>query len=184
LDENTGNGQSPGLVLVYTGNGKGKTTASLGIALRAMGYNLKVCMIQFVKGAQFTGELNGGRLLAPNFRIIRGGKGFVRKARDRKTLSQHIAAATKTLRTSKKIISSGKYDIVILDEINYAMSRKLIRVRPVLELIREKPERVNLVLTGRGAPRSIINAADLVTEMRKVKHPYDRGVPARRGIDL
>ena len=170
--------------MVFTGDGKGKTTASLGIALRAAGYDMKVCMIQFVKGSQVTGELRGSQLLAPSFRIIRGGKGFVRNVRDKKSLSQHLAAARKALRLSERIISSGAYDIVILDEINYAMSAKLIKVRPVLDLIRRKPADVSLVLTGRRAPHSIINAADLVTEMRKIKHPYDKGVSARKGIDF
>lgn len=176
--------RSRGWVIVYTGEGKGKTTASLGIALRAAGYGMKVCMIQFVKGSWFTGELKSSRSLAPNFRIIRAGKGFVGILGDKKPLSKHIAAAKKALRTSEKIIGSGLYDIVILDEINYALNRKLIGVRAVLALIRRKPAHVCLVLTGRGAPRRIIDAADLVTEMRKIKHPYDKGMTARKGIDF
>jgi len=145
---------------------------------------MKVCMIQFVKGSWFTGELKSSHLLAPNFRIIRAGKGFVGILGDTKPLSQHMAAAKRALRTSEKIIASGLYDIVILDEINYALSRKLIRVQAVLGLIRRKPAHVCLVLTGRGAPRRIIDAADLVTEMRKIKHPYDKGMTARKGIDF
>ena len=145
---------------------------------------MKVCMIQFVKGSWFTGELKSGRLLAPSFRIIRAGKGFVGILDDRKPLSQHIAAAKEALRTSEKIIGSGLYDIVILDEINYALNRKLIGVRAVLDLIHRKPAHVCLVLTGRGAPRPIVEAADLVTEMRKIKHPYDKGMTARKGIDF
>jgi len=180
----TGKARSAGWVIVYTGEGKGKTTASLGIAFRAAGHGMKVCMIQFVKGSWFTGELKSGRLLAPSFRIIRAGKGFVGILDDRKPLSQHIAAAKEALRTSERIIGSGLYDIVILDEINYALNRKLIGVRAVLGLIHRKPAHVCLVLTGRGAPRPIVEAADLVTEMRKIKHPYDKGMTARKGIDF
>jgi len=176
--------RSRGLVIVYTGDGKGKTTASLGIALRAAGYDMKVCMIQFVKGSWFYGELKSCKLLVPSFRIIPAGKGFVGIIDDKKPLSQHIAAAREALRTSKKIISSGLYDIVILDEINCAVNLKLIGVRPVLELIQQRPLHVSLVLTGRRAPQPIIDVADLVTEMRKIKHPYDKGMTARKGIDF
>jgi cob(I)alamin adenosyltransferase len=180
----TGNENSRGWVIVYTGEGKGKTTAALGIALRAIGHNMKVCVIQFIKGSWFTGELKGGQLLAPSFKIIRAGKGFVKIIDDRKPFSAHIAAAKEALRTSEKVISSGLYDVVILDEINYAANRKLIGLRAVLGLIRRKPARVALVLTGRGAPQPIIALADLVTEMRKIKHPYDKGMTARKGIDF
>jgi cob(I)alamin adenosyltransferase len=176
--------RSRGLVIVYTGDGKGKTTASLGIALRATGYNMKVCMIQFIKGSWFYGELNSCKLLAPSFRIIPAGRGFVGIIDDDKPLAQHIAAAREALRASKKMISSGLYDIVILDEINYAVNLKLIGVDAVLRLIRQRPIHVSLVLTGRRAPQPIIDVADLVTEMRKIKHPYDKGMTARKGIDF
>jgi cob(I)alamin adenosyltransferase len=179
-----GNGRSRSWVIVYTGEGKGKTTASLGMALRAVGYDLKVCMIQFVKGSWPSGELKSSRLLAPNFRIIRAGKGFVGIIDDKRPVSEHIAAAKEALRKSEAVISSGRYDIVILDEINYAVNRKLIGVGAVLRLIRRRPVHVNLVLTGRGAPQRVIDAADLVTDMRKIKHPYDRGMTARKGIDF
>lgn len=180
----TGSERSRGWVIVYTGEGKGKTTASLGIALRAAGHDMKVCMIQFVKGSWFSGELKSSQLLAPSFRIIRAGRGFVGIIDDKKPLSEHIAAAKVALRLSEKIISSGLYDIVILDEINYALNRKLVGLRAVLRLIRRRPIHVTLVLTGRGAPRRIVDVADLVTEMRKIKHPYDKGMTARKGIDF
>lgn len=173
-----------GWVIVYTGDGKGKTTAALGIALRASGHNMRVCMIQFVKGSWFTGELKSSQLLAPNFEIMRGGKGFVGIIDDKRPFSEHVTAAKKALGESEKIISSGMYDIVILDEINYAVNRKLIGIRSVLSLIRHRPANVTLVLTGRRAPQAIINSADLVTEMRKIKHPYDKGMTARKGIDF
>jgi len=176
--------KSRGWVIVYTGDGKGKTTAALGIALRASGHNMKVCMIQFVKGSWFTGELKSSQLLAPNFEIVRAGKGFVGIIDDKKPFSEHVAAAKKAMRESEKMISSGMYDIVILDEINYAVNRKLIGIRSVLSLIHGRPANVTLVLTGRGAPRAIIDSADLVTEMRKIKHPYEKGMTARKGIDF
>ena len=180
----TGTKRSRGLIIVYTGDGKGKTTASLGIALRAVGYDMKVCMIQFVKGSWFYGELKSCKLLAPSFRIIPAGKGFVGIIDDKRPLSQHIAAAREALRTSEKIISSGLYDVVILDEINCAVNLKLIGLRSVLGLIQQRPLHVSLVLTGRRAPQPIIDVADLVTEMRKIKHPYDKGMTARKGIDF
>jgi len=176
--------RSRGLVIVYTGDGKGKTTASLGIALRAVGYDMKVCMIQFIKGSWFYGELKSCQLLAPNFRIIPAGKGFVGIMDDKKPISQHTNAAREAFRLSKKIISSGLYDIVILDEINYAVNLKLIGVHDVLELIRRRPIHVSIVLTGRRASRQIIDVADLVTEMRKIKHPFDKRMTARKGIDF
>jgi len=176
--------RSRGLVIVYTGDGKGKTTAALGMALRATGYSMKVCMIQFIKGSWFYGELKSCKLLAPNFRIIPAGKGFIGTVDDDKPISQHIAAAREALRASKKIISSGSYDVVILDEINYAINLKLIGLAEVLGLIRKRPLHVSLVLTGRRAPQQLIDVADLVTEMRKIKHPYDKGMTARKGIDF
>jgi len=179
-----GHESSRSWVIVYTGDGKGKTTAALGMALRAIGYGMKVCMIQFIKGSLFTGELKSSKSLASGFRIIRAGEGFVGILGDKKPLSQHIAAAREALRVSAETITSGLYDIVILDEINYAMSRKLVGVRPVLQLIRRRPVHVTLVLTGRRAPQQIIDVADLVTEMRKIKHPYDTGLTARKGIDF
>jgi cob(I)alamin adenosyltransferase len=180
----TTSGRSRGLVIVYTGDGKGKTTASLGIALRAAGYGMKVCMVQFIKGSWFYGELKSCKLLAPSFRIIPAGAGFVGIIDDKRPFAQHVAAARGALRASKKIISSGLYDIVILDEINYAVDLKLIGLQAVLALIRQRPIHVSLVLTGRRAPQPIIDVADLVTEMRKIKHPYDKGMTARRGIDF
>ncbi len=179
-----GSERSRGLIIVYTGDGKGKTTASLGLALRAAGHDMRVCMIQFIKGSWFTGELKSCKFLAPNFRIIPAGRGFVGIIDDKKPRSQHAAAARRAFLVSGKIISSGLYDVVILDEINCAISLKLIKPQAVLELIQQRPDHVNLVLTGRRAPRLIIDAADLVTEMRKIKHPYDKGMTARKGLDF
>ena len=170
-----------GLVQVYTGSGKGKTTAALGLAMRAIGHGLTVYMIQFMKGKTNYGELHSAKRL-PNFKIEQFGRpSFVDK---KKPAQADIKGAEKALRKAKKIIESGKWAIVILDEINVALDYKLIQVKDVLELVRSKPHHVELVLTGRKAPKSMISVADLVSEVREVKHPYrTRKLKSRRGIE-
>lgn len=173
-----------GLVIVYTGKGKGKTTAALGMVLRAVGHGLKVAMIQFIKGSWYYGELAGSSRLKPDFELIAAGKGFVGIIDDNKPIEDHINAARGALQISKEKITSGKYDIVILDEINYAVKLKLISVDDVLELIKLKPKKTTLVLTGNYASKKVIEAADLVTEMKEIKHPYRDGRKAKRGVDF
>lgn len=173
-----------GLVIVYTGGGKGKTTAALGMALRAVGHGFKVAMIQFIKGSWFYGELNSSAKLEPNFELVAAGKGFVGIIDDNKPLEDHVNAAQEALRISREKIASGKYDIIILDEINYAVNLKLITVDDVLELIKNKPKNMTLVLTGNYAKEKVIEAADLVTEMKEIKHPYREGKKAKRGVDF
>lgn len=173
-----------GLVIVYTGKGKGKTTAALGMALRALGHGFKVLMIQFIKGEWFYGELSSSSKLEPDFELVAAGKGFVGIIDDDKPREDHVAAAKEALRISKEKIASGKYDIVILDEINYAVNLKLISVDDVLELIKIKPKHTTLVLTGNYANEKVIESADLVTEMREIKHPYKQGKKAKRGVDF
>ncbi|MEM3085166.1 MAG: cob(I)yrinic acid a,c-diamide adenosyltransferase [Nitrososphaerales archaeon] len=172
------------LVIVYTGNGKGKTTAALGIALRAVAYNYKICMIQFIKGEWFYGELSGSSRLEPDFELVAAGRGFVGIIDDDKPIMDHVSAAKEALRISREKITSGKYDIVILDEINYAVNLNLISVTDVLELIRMKPKHTTLVLTGNYAHKEVIENADLVTEMREIKHPYKLGKKAKKGVDF
>lgn len=173
-----------GLVIVYTGKGKGKTTAALGMALRALGHGFKVVMVQFIKGEWFYGELSSSSKLEPDFELVAAGKGFVGIIDDDKPREDHVAAAKEALRISKEKIASGKYDIVILDEINYAVNLKLISVDDVLELIKIKPKHTTLVLTGNYANEKVIESADLVTEMREIKHPYKQGKKAKRGVDF
>jgi cob(I)alamin adenosyltransferase len=169
-----------GLIQVYTGTGKGKTTAALGLALRAVGKGLKVYMIQFMKGDIEYGEITTAKSMA-NFEIIQIGRpDFVDKANPAEI---DIELANKALDHAREIIGCNKYDIVILDEINIAMDWKLIEVGKVIELIKSKPEHIELVLTGRYAPQEIIDIADLVTEMQEIKHPYNDGVEARDGIE-
>lgn len=169
-----------GLVQVYTGNGKGKTTAAFGLALRAIGRGLKVYVIQFIKGGFDYGELYIVDKL-PNLTLKAFGRGkFIMKEPSK----EDIKNAEEALSLAETVVKSGEYDMVVLDEINVALNLKLISLERVLELIRNKPKHVELVLTGRYAPEEIINAADLVTEMKEVKHPYNKGYQARRGIEF
>lgn len=173
-----------GLVIVYTGNGKGKTTAALGMALRAVGYNHKICLIQFIKGSWPYGEMVSIKRLEPELELIIAGKGFVGIIDDKSPREDHIKIAKQALQISKEKIQSGAYNIVILDEVNYAINLGLIDVKDVLELIKSKPENLNLVLTGNHAKQEIIDLADLVTEMKEIKHPYKSGIKAKKGIDF
>ena len=169
-----------GLVQVYTGNGKGKTSAAFGLALRAVGRGLRVFMIQFIKGGFDYGELYVVDKL-PNLTLKAFGRGkFVTEKPPGK---EDIELAGQALALAEETIKGGRYDVVILDEVNVALSLKLISLEKVLRLIKEKPKHVELVLTGRDAPEEIIEAADLVTEMREIKHPYKKGLPARKGIE-
>lgn len=170
-----------GLVQVYTGNGKGKTTAALGLALRAVGRKLRVCMIQFVKGNEPCGEHLAATLLAPHLTIIQTGhKGWI----GRKTPGpEATACARKAFEMAREAVTGREYDLVILDEINTAVSYALVAVEELLHLMKDKDEHVELVLTGRNAAPEILEAADLVTEMREIKHYFKAGVPARIGIE-
>ncbi|MCL6636215.1 MAG: cob(I)yrinic acid a,c-diamide adenosyltransferase [Peptococcaceae bacterium] len=172
-----------GLVIVNTGNGKGKTTASLGMAFRAWGQGLKVLVLQFIKGGWKYGELKAVEKLGPNFEIRQMGEGFI-KGKDDKSLDEHRHAAREALNAARAEISSGKYDLIILDEVLYAVYYGLVSLDDVLALIGQKPENLHLVLTGRNAPPEIVERADLVTEMREIKHPYTQGIPAQKGIEF
>jgi cob(I)alamin adenosyltransferase len=170
-----------GLIQVYTGNGKGKTTASLGLALRGVGRELMVCMVQFMKGGGPYGEQMAAERLAPYLTIIQTGRpGWVNKDNPHQK-DKDLAAEALELARSK--VMGGEYDLVILDEINGAVSMGLVPVQDLLELMRAKPKHVELVLTGRNAHEQVIEAADLVTEMREIKHYYKAGVQSRIGIE-
>lgn len=176
--------EEKGLVIIYTGDGKGKTTASLGLCVRAVGYDKKVCIIQFIKGSWKYGELDGIKKLAPNVELYQKGLGFVGIIDDKLDKSEHIKAAGEALDFAREKIHSGDYDIVILDEINVAIQLKLIEVGDVVNIIENKPKSLDLVLTGRNAKDEIIDRADLVTEMREIKHPFQKGIKAKKGIDF
>lgn len=173
-----------GLVIVYTGKGKGKTTAALGVALRAIGHDHRVCMIQFIKGSWHYGEMSSSKRLEPEFELTAVGKGFVGILDDKSPKEDHEKIAREAIEISKEKILSGKYDVVILDEINYAVNLGLVQADAVLDLIKSKPQKVSLILTGNHARQEVIDAADLVTEMREIKHPFQRGIRAKKGIDF
>lgn len=170
-----------GYVQVYTGNGKGKTTAALGLALRAAGHGMKTYFGQFLKGQHY-GELDAVEKLSPLIRIERFGREGFLHITDGPD-DEDIRRAREGLGKCREAMLSGRYDIVVLDEINTAVLLKVLTVEEVLGLVNDKPEAVELVLTGRGAPEAVIHRADLVTEMRDIKHYYDRGVKAREGIE-
>lgn len=167
-----------GLIQVYTGDGKGKTTAALGLALRAVGQGMKVIIIQFIKGDRTCGEHLFAAQYHP-FDIIQlnTGDSFAQTLKElRSTTKQSFALAEKT------ILGSG-YDVVILDEIFVAVNKGLVNTDQILSLMSRKPESVELILTGRGAPKEIMEQADLVTEMVAIKHPFTKGITARRGME-
>lgn len=172
-----------GLVVLYTGEGKGKTTAALGIILRAAGYKKKCLMVQFGK-AWFTGELAGIKKLAPLVKIIQGGKGFINLLGDKTPITKHKKAAEDAFAVLYNEIMSGKWDIVVADEIVGAVAYGMIKEKQVLSLILEKPAKLDLVLTGHHAGKKLIQAADLVTEMTEIKHPFQKGILAKQGIDF
>ena len=173
-----------GQVIVYTGNGKGKTTAALGLALRAVSYAYKVCMIQFIKGSWHYGEMDSSKRLEPEFELIAAGKGFVGIIDDKSPRSEHKKTAQEALQLCKEKILSKKYDVIILDEINYAINLGLVNLKDVLKLLEKKPKNLNLVLTGNYAKKEIIKKADIVTEMKEIKHPFKSGIKAQKGIDF
>ena len=170
-----------GLVQVYTGNGKGKTTAALGLALRAAGNGLKVLIVQFMKGTA-SGELEAAQRLSPFLTIIKAGReGFIFKG---EIDPVDLKLAEEGFLLAKKAIEDREYDIVILDEINMAVDFGLIPLPDLLQLVDSKPVTVELVLTGRNAKPELLEKADLVTEMVERKHYYAKGVPARKGIEM
>lgn len=171
-----------GLVIVHTGDGKGKTTAALGTALRMAGYRRRVLFLQFVKGTWRYGEMESLARL-PEIELVRAGAGFYKILDDRHPEEVHRRAAAEGMRLAREKLTSGEYALVVLDEINYALSAGLVELSEVLELLDLRPLGLHLILTGRGAPPEIVERADLVTEMREVKHPFRSGILAQKGID-
>lgn len=171
---------SKGLVEVFTGDGKGKTTAALGVVVRAVGQGLRVRVIYFMKGNYPYGERNALKHL-PNvsFQAF-GHEHFVDPENVKE---EEREQARQALRAAREALASGDFDLVVLDEVNLAASWKLIDVEDVVRLVEDKPQNVELILTGRRADKRLIELADLVTEMKEVKHPFRRGIEARRGFD-
>jgi len=169
-----------GLLQVYTGDGKGKTTAAVGLALRMAGHGFRVYLLQFMKGDPNYGEILALRAV-PKVEILQSGlPTFVRKGAPG---PEDLRLARAGLETAREILSAGRHDLVILDEILCAVDYGLLRESELLDLIDRKPAQVELVLTGRNAPAEVIRRADLVSEIREVNHPYRRGVAAREGIE-
>jgi cob(I)alamin adenosyltransferase len=199
MTANNSNSDSLGLIHIYTGEGKGKTTSALGMAMRAAGGGFKVIMIQFLKTSNRYGELEGAKNI-DGFEIVQMGPECVRLMKnpsaDKKCVGcmechvdpknlrvSDLEAARRALEFAEKCMTEDQYDLVILDEINYAIDFKLLSVEEVTSLLRRKRKAVEVVITGRSAHPALVEMADYVTEMREVKHPWRKGTKARRGIE-
>jgi cob(I)alamin adenosyltransferase len=200
VDKVIENKLSTGLVQVYTGTGKGKTTAALGLAYRAIGHGFKVCFIQFMKGSSYCGELFTSQRLKPDIDFYQFGRGCpysslirsgMRKCngcgecfyKDNKNMEENKEYALMAFNFAKEVLQQERYDLVFLDEISNALRYELITVEQTLELIKVKPPLIELVFTGRGLPAEILEAADLVSEINAIKHPLKKGIQSRRGIE-
>lgn len=172
-----------GLILINTGPGKGKTTAALGTGLRAVGNGMRVLMLQFLKGSWHYGELDATEAFKGNFVLRQMGRGFV-KVGGAETDPEDIRMVEAAWAEAREAIYSGEWDMVILDEINYAIGYKMLNPAVVVEALRGKPEMVHVILTGRNAHPLLVELADTVTEMREVKHAYQKGILAQRGIEF
>jgi cob(I)alamin adenosyltransferase len=170
------------MIIVFTGHGKGKTTAAIGMALRGVGHRQRILMIQFIKGFWPSGELEAAKSLGPYFEIVPMGKGFIHH-RSRGADAEDRKAVLGAWDFFKEQMTSGRYDMIILDEVHNAISYDLLPIEEVLETLKRRPRQLHLVLTGRNADPRITEVADLVTEMKEIKHPFKRGVKARKGIE-
>ncbi len=171
-----------GLIIVNTGPGKGKTTAAMGTALRAVGQGLRVLMLQFLKGSWHYGELDAVKAFGDRFVMKQMGRGFV-KVGGAEPDPEDVRMVEEAWAEGERAIVSGEWDLVVLDEINYAISYKMLDPEKVAATLRRRPEMVHVILTGRNAHPTIVDLADTVTEMRQVKHAYEQGVMAQRGIE-
>ena len=172
-----------GLIVVITGHGKGKTTAALGMAVRACGHGLRVCIIQFMKGDLYAGEWDGIKKMDCAIELIATGKGFCGIRGNPYPFEEHRANAQAAIRLVHGKMASGNYDILILDEINNACQLKLVELAQVVAILRAKPPLTHLVLTGRDAPAEVIELADTVSEVREIKHAFRQGIEPQPGID-
>ncbi|MCG9479238.1 MAG: cob(I)yrinic acid a,c-diamide adenosyltransferase [Actinomycetia bacterium] len=175
--------QKKGLVIINTGEGKGKTTAAFGLALRAAGHNRKVLILQFIKGPWVSGEIKAASYI-PQIEVKQLGSGFIPLKQGKPVLSDKLREeAGRSIHYTRQMVESGKYDVVILDEINNMVDYGLISPETVAEIIEEKPRDVVLVLTGRNAHPRIVELADTVTDMKQVKHAFENGIKAIKGIE-
>ncbi|GAB4256130.1 MAG: cob(I)yrinic acid a,c-diamide adenosyltransferase [Deferrisomatales bacterium] len=172
-----------GLIVVITGGGKGKTTSALGMAVRACGHGLRVCIIQFMKGDLYAGEWDGVRKMNCPVEIVQTGKGFCGIQGNPYPWEEHRANAQEAVRLAREKMLSGRYDILILDEINNAEHLKLVDLDQVLDLLRDKPPLMHLILTGRDAHEKVIELADTASEVREIKHAFRKDIEPQPGID-
>ena len=172
-----------GLVVVITGHGKGKTTTALGIAVRACGHNLRTSIIQFMKGDIYAGEWDGIKKMSCGVELISTGKGFCGIQGNPYPFKEHRENAQEAIQLARPKMESGQFDILILDEINNALSLRLVDLEQVLEVIRRKPPLLHLVLTGRDAHPQVVELADTVSEINEIKHAYRKGIEPQPGID-
>jgi len=172
-----------GLTVVITGNGKGKTTSALGMALRALGHGMRVCIVQFMKGDIYAGEWDGVRLLGDKVELHATGKGFCGIRGNPYPWEEHRANAQDAVQLALQKIASGSFDMLILDEINNALKLKLVDLKQVLEILQQKPPLMHLILTGRDAHPEVVEMADTVSEIVEVKHAYRKGIEPQPGVD-
>ena len=175
--------KAQGLVVVITGNGKGKTTSAMGMVLRASGHGLKTCIIQFMKGDLYSGEWDGVKLLGGLAELHATGMGFCGIQGNPYRHAEHRVNAQAAIDLARTQMAGGDFDMVILDEINNALQLKLVDLEQVLELIRKKPQRMHLILTGRNAHAEVIALADTVSEVCEVKHAYQKDIEPQPGVD-
>jgi cob(I)alamin adenosyltransferase len=169
-----------GLIMIYTGEGKGKTTAALGLAFRALGYRWRVAMVQFIKGKWKTGEDKMCEQLKGRIDCFRMGEGFTWITKD---YERDVATARKAWEKCLEVLKDERYRVVIFDELNYVLKYNFLPVEEIVEALKHKPPQTHVVITGRDAPQPLIELADLVTEMREIKHPFRAGLKAQPGID-
>jgi cob(I)alamin adenosyltransferase len=170
-----------GLIIVFTGEGKGKTTAALGTSLRACGHGMKVLIVQFIKASKDVGEVKVSNRLGPNYKIVPMGHGFIW---NKENENKHKKKALEAWEFVKRKINSREYDVIVLDEFTHVLNLEFVSLQEALEILINKPKELHIIITGRKAPKKLIDIADLVTEMKSVKHPYDKGIKAQKGIEF
>ncbi|MBT8341227.1 MAG: cob(I)yrinic acid a,c-diamide adenosyltransferase [Desulfatitalea sp.] len=170
-----------GLLIINTGNGKGKTTAALGMAMRAAGHGMRICIIQFIKGDWPYGELTSIKKLADTIEIHVMGRGCTWLSDD---IEKDKAAALDAWDFAQNILADESYDLVVLDEFTFLLKYDIVAIQPVLAVLARRPPTQHVVITGRSAPEALVAAADLVTEMVPIKHPYDIGIKAQQGVEF
>jgi cob(I)alamin adenosyltransferase len=172
-----------GLLIIYTGNGKGKTSAAMGTAFRAVGQGLRVMMVQFIKGSWHYGELDTAKMIPEDrFQIVPMGRGFVKVGTEQPD-PQDVEMVRRCWEFGKEKMMSGQHELMVFDEINYAINYGMLSADDVAESLARRPDSVHVILTGRNAHPKLVEMADLVTEMKEIKHPFEKGILAARGID-